>query len=391
MGRGGASWLEDDAIDGDENEADTSIAEAMQFDGPLWYEYDMGDGWVHRIDLIERAPARDGEPLATIVTGERRAPFEDSGGLGGYAEKVAILQNPAHPEHSDIAGWVHSVAAPWGSTDPESADLDGVQGELDARFTSAAAGPSTFVDPERGIHQDSPLVLLAEALPPHLRSNLRRHLSATGVLDAVTVDPVSAVQLMRPYQWLLERVGPDGLALTPAGFLPPAVVRACVDELGWYEPWMGQANREQSTPDVRRLRESAEGLRLVRKSKGRLSVVARARKIADDPVALFEAVARMSLRQRMRDLDRLASTLLMLGLADGTITSSEDAEDFVVGIVSDMGYADPSGAELGPRWFWWLTENARAVLMTLGLWGMRGGMDDPPSEQLRIFARAALR
>jgi hypothetical protein len=386
-----ASWLEEDPVEGDEDEADTTIAEAMQFDGPVWYEYDMGDGWVHRIDLIERAPARPGEPRASVVAGERRAPFEDSGGLGGYEEKLQILDDRAHPEHEAITDWVRFVAGPWGSTDPDAADLAGAQGELAARFDDAGEDPSRLINPARGIGADSPIVVLANRLSAPLRANLRRHLATTDVLDDLAVGPRQAAEVVRPYQWLLSRVGPDGLALTAAGFLPPTVVRACADELGWYEPWMGQGNREQGMPDVARLRESSESLRLVRKAKGRLHAVARAQRIADDPVALFETVSRMLLRQRMPDADRIASTVLVVGLADGTIGSPEEAAELVLDVLSELGYADPSGAALDGRWFWWLTEKVRAVLMTAGLWGMRGGVDESPSAAVRMLARAALR
>jgi len=391
-----ASWLEEDPVDGDGDgdgdEAAATIADAMQFDGPLWYEYDMGDGWVHRIDLIERAQARPGESPATIVAGERRAPFEDSGGIGGYAEKLAILDDPAHPEHEDIAEWVRFVAGPWGSTDPDDADLGGAQSELDVRFGAAGGDDRPpLVDPARGIDSESPIVILSDALPVHLRTNLRRHLSVSGVLDAVAVDAVAAEKVVRPYRWLLARIGGDGLALTSAGFLPPAVVRACVDDLGWYESWMRQANREQGVPDVARLRESAESLRLVRKAKGRLTVVARAQKIADDPRALFDTVARMLLRQRMHDADRIASIVFVLGIADGTIATRKDAEDLVLGVLTEIGYADPSGNQFHRQWFWWLTERVRAVLMTAGLWGGRGRFDAPPNDAVRMLARAALR
>ncbi len=68
----------------EEDEEDTTIGEAMQHDGPLWYVYDQGDNWLHRIELIDRDVARADEPLAQLISGERRAPFEDSGGTTGH-------------------------------------------------------------------------------------------------------------------------------------------------------------------------------------------------------------------------------------------------------------------------------------------------------------------
>lgn len=86
IGRRARAWVDawslaETEIEGEEDEALTTVGEAMQHDGPLWYVYDMGDNWLHRIDLIDRDAARPGEPLAQLIIGERRAPFEDSGGI----------------------------------------------------------------------------------------------------------------------------------------------------------------------------------------------------------------------------------------------------------------------------------------------------------------------
>ncbi len=97
IGRRPRVWVDEWSLGEDpqpdeEAESETTVLEAFQFDGPLWYEYDFGDGWLHRIDLIERAVALPGEPRAASVRGERRGPFEDSGGIGGYEEKRAELE-----------------------------------------------------------------------------------------------------------------------------------------------------------------------------------------------------------------------------------------------------------------------------------------------------------
>lgn len=52
---------------------------------------------------------------------------------------------------------------------------------------------------------------------------------------------------MRPYTWLLQRVG-DGINLTGAGYLPPNVVRQAVTDLGWDRHWIGGVNRENHNP-----------------------------------------------------------------------------------------------------------------------------------------------
>jgi hypothetical protein len=44
--------------------------------------------------------------LPKITAGKNRCPFEDSGALFGYYEKIEILKNKKHPEHRFVLEWV---------------------------------------------------------------------------------------------------------------------------------------------------------------------------------------------------------------------------------------------------------------------------------------------
>ena len=74
-------------------------------------------------------------------------------------------------------------------------------------------------------------------------------------LDRPAEPDATPEQVVAPYLWLLGRVG-DAIRLTQAGYLPPAVVKAAMQELGWLDGWYGAGNREADTP-VHKLRESA--------------------------------------------------------------------------------------------------------------------------------------
>lgn len=379
-------------VEGEEDEADTTVGEAMQHDGPLWYVYDSGDNWLHRIDLIDRDTARPGEPLAQLISGERRAPFEDSGGTTGYQDIAEILADPSHPDHRSTKAWVATAVGPWATDDLEDADLDGARGELDALFSREGDDLSGFADAATGVTVDSPISQFASDLSAPLRSNLRRHLRRSGLLRPDPLHDEDVADAVRPYAWLIDRIGADGLTLTKAGWMPPAVVLEGMTTLGWRDDWIGEANREDLTYPMRELRASAERLRLIRKVKGRLELVSRTRPAIGRPAVLAEQIARMLLRQRMTDGQRVASTIFAIGLADGSITTRRDAERQVIGVLNELGYVDPQGRELDQRWFTSLTEPVLDVLYALGLWRAgRRRRDVPPTSAVRAIARLALK
>src|SRR5690554_2305497 len=96
--------------------------------------------------------------------------------------------------------------------------------------------------------------------------------------------------MMRPLTVLLGAVG-DGVKLTAAGYLPPAVVEEIFEQLDLGREWIGKGNREDLTYPVLNLREAGQRLKLVRRYKGRLVPTARGRTLAADPVRLWWHVA----------------------------------------------------------------------------------------------------
>jgi hypothetical protein len=397
IGRQPRAWVDSFSLaesddDGEEDETDTTIGEALQLDGPLWYVYDFGDDWVHRIDLVERGEAHVGVPPVQLIAGEGRAPYEDSGGSGGYREIVAALTNRSHPEHAATADWVAAAVGPWGTTDPEDADLDGARGELGMLIGATGEGDmSGMADAATGVTPDSPIADFASELPVPWRVNLRRHARRTGILEAVDLRDDDVAELVAPYAWLIERIGAEGLTLTKAGWMPPALVLEGMTTLGWRERWIGEANREDQTYPMRQLRETAERLRLIRKVRGRLEVVSRTGRTIGRPALLAEQIARMLLRQRMTDGQKDASTALVLGIADGTISSHSDAESHVIGLLTELGYVDSQGDPLTPRWFDALTQPVFGTFHAMGLWNLWRAEPYAPTEALRAIARLALK
>lgn len=88
------------------------------------YTYDMGDSWDHEI-LVEKVLLREADRrYPTCLTGKRACPPEDCGGVWGYAEFVAAIQDQEHPDHQQMLEWVD------GYFDPNEFDLDEVNHQL---------------------------------------------------------------------------------------------------------------------------------------------------------------------------------------------------------------------------------------------------------------------
>jgi hypothetical protein len=84
----------------------------------LAYTYDFGDWWEHDILVEDVRDADAGERYPCCVAGERAGPPEDVGGPEGYAEFLAAIADPAHPEHAAMREW---IGRPF---DPEEFDPD---------------------------------------------------------------------------------------------------------------------------------------------------------------------------------------------------------------------------------------------------------------------------
>lgn len=81
----------------------TTIKEALSQQCDLWYEYDFGDSWQHKITLekVCTLPARQYRLLESTGV----CPPDDVGGECGYDEFTQVFADENHPEHHDIRDW----------------------------------------------------------------------------------------------------------------------------------------------------------------------------------------------------------------------------------------------------------------------------------------------
>lgn len=113
LGQGGDTALHI-CIPDDEELGDTILPGWKQPLAPIFtspgfemlYLYDFGDDWHHRVRFEGCVPAAKGVRYPRCLDGERAGPPEDVGGPLGYAEFLAALADPRHPEHKDMKTWV---------------------------------------------------------------------------------------------------------------------------------------------------------------------------------------------------------------------------------------------------------------------------------------------
>jgi hypothetical protein len=350
----------------------------------LIYLYDFGDGWEHVIELEAVTPREVGQPRATCTDESRPAPAEDSGGVRGY-EMVAAATDPAHPGHLaartefarlygddiDPAGWA-----------PTPFDIDEVNTSLFAILGGDGSTPASDLP--------QPLAELVTAMRySDVRDELRRlvRLALDGEVNGP--DEEIAAHMVRPYRWLLNRIGDEGTDLTSAGYLPPPLVEETMAELGWAEKWIGAMNRENQTLPVRNLRVSSQKVGLVRKHRGRLLPTKRGRTLRDDPVGLWWGLAeRMPLASRY-PFETQAGLILMV-----LVAAEAGRRDRVHEFLAAMGWERGDHTPLTTMDAAYAVADTSHVLDQLGVYSDGDPFrrrDETPTPEGVDFARAALR
>lgn len=207
-------------------------------------------------------------------------------------------------------------------------------------------------------------------------------------LDAPAFAEPEPDAVVAPYRWLLEQVD-DGVRLTQAGYLPPAIVSAAMRDLGWLEDWYGKGNREDLTLPVLELRESAQRFGLVRKNRGQLLVTKLGRKLLDDPAELWWHLA-TRLPDARSEPERHAGVLYLLSVAAGR---ARDKGLLVEGMTV-LGWAQPDSHQpISDIAAFGAARDTWALFHRLGMLPERARWDAPelpPAPTAIRLARAAL-
>jgi len=361
----------------------------------LSYVYDFGDDWRHVIKLEAITARQDGSPRAVCTGGRRDGPAEDCGGAGAF-ELIAAATDPANPDYADAVAELARILGD--DVDPGAIgtsrfDLDQISATLAAEFPAGTlsggrhseAGGSAWA----AILPEPLGELVAAVRDPAARRDLRRLLDAA--LDqSVLIDAETASRMVRPYSWLLDRVGADGIKLTAAGHLPPAHVEAAVAELGLDEDWIGKGNREAQTVPVLHLRETATKMGLLRKHREMLLVTSRGRDLRGNPAGLWWHLAERMPPRTAGSCEAQAGLLLLAAVAAQV---PSDADAVMARMLGAIGWIAGDGTEFTRQMARRAAWDTWTVLRRLGGYShdRHGlGLGQPTPEGI-TFARAALR
>ncbi len=306
----------------------------------LHYQYDYGDNWWLAIEVEDLVDGQIPPGRAMLLEGAGAGPPEDCGGIHGYRLLVAAA-DPTHPDHrqalAEVGEWWGREVAPdeLGLVPFDAASTGDRLQALDL-----AGRPPV---PRRVGEKLTALLLRTR------RADTERELRrlASTAAAAANVEVATATRMVRPFAVLLDTVG-DGVKLTAAGYLPPAVVQTIFDELDMGEEWIGKGNREDLTMPVLHLRETAQRLKLLRRYKGRLVPTRKGRTLAGDPVGLWWYLAG-ALPVGGRDVSEAgwqAGVILLALLAAGT---TDDAEVTVARLLTGLGWAVGHGEPIDRR------------------------------------------
>lgn len=305
-------------------EDDVRLDQVVAVEGDqLWYDYDFGDGWEHELRVervLDEAPK---DP--TCVAGEFACPPEDCGGLGGHHELALWVRSDfdeaLRPEVFDSADQARDWLPPGWHPDVFSL------AEANEIISALLAEPIPVV---------AELAELLRVSEEHGFGLLRPALTHPVLHGATEVSEKDAVRMTEGIRVLLDVIG-DGKELTKAGYLKPVEVREIAERTGLTKWWIGEANREDQTRGVLRLRTTVRALGLLAVRKGKIAPTQAARKVADDPQALLgHILSRLPLGKS--ESDRQAGWMALV--VAGQENRAGEWDERVSSLMYDLGWRD---------------------------------------------------
>ena len=295
------------ALDVDEGDPATPLDEVrldetLQESGDvLHYVYDYGDHWDLAVTL-ERIVELDDDVTARCLGGERAAPPEDCGGVRDAVGLAELLDDPA------------------------AFDIDAVNAALIDPFAALA---------DSGVRREVIDLLTDTRGTPWGDDLVVRTLAAMEPMD---IDEAERAACLAPITWLLNRIGPEGMALTSAGYLKPEIVRELWGILPSNIDWP-VGSREINAGPMVFWRKALAAVGLIRTLKGQLVLTKVGIAACQDIDVLWAHLAERLLISDRDDFTRTVRLLSMICAA----SSSEDPHGDAAHLLTQLGWRSPSG------------------------------------------------
>ncbi len=214
----------EDGLEGEDETGSTLTRALARSGGTLWYEYDLGDSWMHLITEESSRPLDPAAPEARVLDGALRVPLEDSGGLGGWYEMLKLSRVPsANPDRSYIVDWFRAHFGYFTPVDPEAFDAGAANMRVRLLLDGMPEGTATGK--------------WLAGLPVYPRMVLAEFLHTLGVdvfaPVAMAPMPDQAPRAMASILWWINVCAGAGLPLTAAGYLSPSVLPEVIAGIGW--------------------------------------------------------------------------------------------------------------------------------------------------------------
>lgn len=320
---------------------DTTLGQALRVaNDELYFEYDFGDGWIHRITVESRHELKSEDSKYQVLDGQLRAPLEDSGGLGGWHQKLEVYRSTKRNEDDEnTVRWMEWRGGPWEAFDPDTFDIDFANARLQllsASFVGANA---------------------AGQWAAQFHAGTRQYLSLIFAYCQIGLEPTGReipkwfVELLKPFSTLVEMCTDQGITLTKAGWMPPAMIAELMTrcDLNGIDYERGKVKREVDLPTISILREVVTGLRLIRKYKGQLIATKLGTSLLQDPQAMVGFLLQGLRSVASKDLEVDATFSEWVLCAGGynldtyaKATTQEKGFVHVSEILGNFGYWDPS-------------------------------------------------
>lgn len=319
----------------------TTLSQALELTSSnLYFSYDFGDGWLHKLEVLGSREATAGEPRMQVLDGSLRAPIEDSGGLCGWYGKLdAIRTQDSNGEYEFIEQWMQWRVGPLGNINPEVFDIDRANRMLQLH--------------EAGYDGSTVLGRWLQSVPEESRRYFGRIVSSTQLtLEPSFEEPLWLDAVLKPFQVLIQMSSEDGIKLTQAGWMPPKIVGELVAASNWdginFESPTNK--RENNMFSVAGLRQAALQMKLVRHYKGTLKATTRGLKLAESTgdlkTFLINALVTGLGSEDVRIQQTLALVLEEAGLSRFSI--SEDIQELIENMMNAFGYRYLVRPEEGP-------------------------------------------